>query len=68
MGGGLVALQSLLIFIKGTKNFNFQLNAPIMKFLKQLLSYEGLLSKEEGEKNIELTCVIVFVISLPRVF
>ena len=40
MGGVLVALQSLLTIEKGPSPFNYQLNKPFFKFLRQLIQYK----------------------------
>ena len=43
-GGGLVAIQSLLINTKYTSPFNFQSNEPFLKFLRRQMSISKFLS------------------------
>ena len=56
VGGGLVALQSLLTSEKGTSHFNFQSNEPFLKFLRQLIRNEVSWSKTEKKIIILMHC------------
>ena len=50
VGGVLVAFQSLPTIKKDISPFNFQLNEPFLKFLRQPLQYEAPWSKTKKKK------------------